>query len=114
MHPNHLNFDDWDSHALFSAFSNLFSVLHSARLPVFFLKDVSLLQMIGDFRAALLRLSDRWGRKNLSARARTCIRRVCVSWLRGPCNHLSNLQGEFYQVHPRSIFADLSARINLK
>lgn len=70
MHPNHLNFDDWDSHALFSALSNLFSVLYSvpARLPVclgvFFLKDVSLLQMIGDTRtkeygAAVLGLSDR-------------------------------------------------------
>lgn len=36
MHPNHLNFDDWDSHALFSAFYNLFSVLYSAPVWVFF------------------------------------------------------------------------------
>lgn len=32
--------------------------------------------------------------------ARTCVHRVCIRCVQRPCNHLTHLQGEFYQVHP--------------
>lgn len=99
MHPNHLNFDDWDSHALFSALYNLFSVLYSvpacllACLPAclsvwvfFFFKDVSLLQMIGDtrtkeYRAGYMACLTGGVGKNLNVHTYT--HPVCISWVQG-------------------------------